>query len=117
MYYLSLNELAAIWNTTGLYVTKAGMVPSWRLLRSVTSWYHSSNRSRSEFVRQLTAASGISWSEKSADASWFLVPGSGTGTDPVRETACLVRGTPVRLGRSSPRRDHGRVTGPSPGRE
>src|SRR5208337_2875721 len=40
-------------------------------LRSVTSWYHSSNRSRSEFVRQLTAAFGISWSKKSAGASWF----------------------------------------------
>ena len=44
-------------------------------LRSVTSWYHSSNRSRSEFVRQLTAAFGISWSKKNAGASWFLVQG------------------------------------------
>ncbi len=68
---VSSNELAPIWSATSLHVPKAGNDPSCRLLRSVTSWKLLSSRSRSEFDRKLTAASGISWSEKNADASWF----------------------------------------------
>src|SRR5208337_1616679 len=71
MYYLFRMSLPPFETLQAFMSRRRALFPRDVFLRSVTSWYHSSNRSRSEFVRQLTAAFGISWSKKNAGASWF----------------------------------------------